>query len=345
MTSREKLFAVRTAHAGLPAREEAWQQRRGAFTLVELLIVVAIIGVLIALLLPAVQAAREAGRRSMCGNNLRQLGLAMHHFHECYSSLPPGRGGPAPQVFSPQAYLLPFVEQTALQGTIDFTKAPTTLVIAGIPYSGARNYPAAIQAIGLLQCPSDVAGGRVIGSEFGGTNYVANTGSGTVEAGTLVQADGVFYLTSHVKFRDLSDGTSHTVAFCERTLGNGQSITTAPTDQAGYFILELSNAVPVSDSGCSSPSSGNWYSQRGAKWILGNYGNTLYNHYYLPNALTWDCMNLPQQKGLFAARSNHSSGVNALFCDGSLRFVTDAVRLEIWRAASTRAGMEPCEDP
>jgi len=328
------------------ARVRANLRAGRGFTLVELLVVIAIVGLLIGLLLPAVQAAREAGRRSTCGSNLRQLGLALHQFHEYAQHFPPGRGGPAPRIFSPQAYLLPFVEQSSLEGTIDFDQAPTTVVIAAIPYSGARNYPAAIQAVPVLLCPSDPAGGRVVGLEFGGTNYAANVGTGLIDGGTLVQADGVFYLTSRVRFRDFRDGTSHTIAFSERTLGPGQTIAETPAGQlAARYIHELSNAVPVGDSGCAAPDSGGWFHQRGGKWILGNYGNTLYNHYYRPNAETWDCMNLPQQRGLFAARSYHSSGVNALFCDGSLRYVTDSVELAVWRAAATRAGLEPLPDP
>jgi prepilin-type processing-associated H-X9-DG protein len=251
---------------------------------------------------------------------------------------PAGRGGPPPQVFSPQAFLLPLVEQNALESTIDFKSAPTTIVIAGVPYSGARNLPAAKQVVPVLQCPSDPAGGRVPGSDFGGSNYVGCTGTGTYDAGTLVKADGLFFLESAVKFRDVSDGASNTAAFSERTLGNGLPQTAMPPELAPLYILELSNAVPVGETQCSSPASGKWYSQRSAKWILGNYGNSLYNHFYAPNAANWDCMNQPQQKGLFTARSYHPSGVNVVFCDGSVRFVRNQIELPIWRAMATRAG-------
>ena len=310
------------------------------FTLVELLVVIAIVGVLMALLMPGVQMAREAGRRTACGNNLRQLGLALQQFHDARGQFPPGRGGPAPTVFSPQAYLLPYVEQGGLHGQLDFKSAPTNLTIAGIPYSGATNAAAAAQAVPILQCPSDSAAGRVQGSTFGGTNYVACVGSGNVGAGTLVRADGVFYLTSRVRFADLRDGSSHTVAMSERTLGNGAAISTALPTDAGLYVLELGNGVDVSLGTCGTRGTGGWYSQRSAKWILGNYGNTLYNHFYAPNALEWDCMNQAQQKGFMAARSNHPGGVYLLCCDGSTRFVTSAIDLAIWRALATRSGGE-----
>jgi len=313
---------------------------RHGFTLVELLVVIAIIGLLIALLLPAVGSAREAARRSACSNNLHQLGLALHQFHDLRQTFPPGRGGPAPTVFSPQAYLLPYVEQRGLHNQIDFFSAPMDLVIAGVPYSGAKNRAAALEVVPVLQCPSDPAGGRVTGSVFGGTSYAANTGSGTVQSGSLVDADGVFFLTSRIGFKHLVDGAPHTVAFSERMLGTGQKPTGLPDDPS-QVILELTNATAVGTTGCADPTNGGWYAARGAKWILGNYGNTLYNHFHPPNALTWDCMNLAQQKALMTARSLHGAGVNVLYCDGSSAFVSDSIELSIWRALATRAGLEP----
>jgi prepilin-type N-terminal cleavage/methylation domain-containing protein/prepilin-type processing-associated H-X9-DG protein len=321
--------------------------QRRAFTLVELLVVIAIIGFLIALLLPAVQAARESSRRAACANNLKQLGLALLQFYDAQQHFPAGRGGPVPLVFSPQAYILPYVEQDGLYGQLDLKSAPTTLVIAGVTYSGANNATAAAQAVRVLQCPSDPADGIVPGSTFGGTNYVANTGSGTVGNGTLASADGVFYLTSAVRFADMVDGSSHTAAFSERMLGTGLTLNTPTLSaaDAAYYILELGTGIDVSVPTCATLATGDWYSTRSAKWILGNYGNTLYNHFYTPNTTSYDCMNLAQQKGFMAARSNHPSGVNLLACDGSVRFIATNVDLAVWRALSTIAGSEPVEMP
>ena len=312
--------------------------RRG-FTLVELLVVIAIIGVLVALLLPAVQSAREAARRTSCRNNLKQIGVALLSFHDSQGRFPPGRGGPPPKIFSTLAYLLPYVEEGSLQGQIDLASAPTNVVVAGVSYSGARNLPAGSEAVAVLQCPSDTAEGRVSGLVYGATNYAANTGSAAVDAGSVRLADGVFFLESKVAFNDLADGSSHTAAFSERMLGTGQSTTSLP-NQSGLYILELKNSVTLAVDTCATPSSGTWFSQRGGKWILGNYGNTLYNHQFTPNPPQWDCMNLPQQKGFMSARSYHPGGVNVLFCDGSVRFVEDGIETNVWRALATRAGSE-----
>jgi prepilin-type N-terminal cleavage/methylation domain-containing protein len=314
--------------------------RRNAFTLVELLVVIAIVGALAALLLPTVQTAREAARRSSCTNNLRQIGVALENVHAARGAFPAGRGAPAPRVFSALAYLLPYVEETSLAGRIDYSSAPTTLVIAGTAYSGAANSWAAAQAMTLLECPSDAAEGRVVGSTFGGTNYAANAGSGTLNYGSLNAADGVFFIGSSISMKHITDGTSCTAAFGERMLGTGQSAAAISDDQAGLYILELGTGIDVSPTACASLGAGDWYSARGAKWILGNYGNTIYNHYYTPNAAAWDCMNQAQQKALMTARSNHPGGVEVLYCDSSVRFVVDLIDAAVWRAMATRAGNE-----
>ncbi|REK08220.1 MAG: DUF1559 domain-containing protein [Planctomycetota bacterium] len=324
-----------------PTRDRHSCGKRPAFTLVELLVVIAIVGVLMSLLLPAIQSAREASRRTSCVNNLRQLGIALQHFHESHGHFPAGRGGPVPKAFSAQAYLLPYVEEGSIEEQIYFDKSPTPLFIAGVFYTGMENRPAASNPVPVLQCPSDaIAGGRVPGSDYGATNYVACSGSAVENAGTVSPGDGVFYKESAIGMRHILDGSSHTIAFSERMLGPGLEITTLAPGQGGTYILELTSAHPVSETNCQQPSNGTWYEARGAKWILGNYGNTLYNHKYPPNPPQWDCMNLAQQQGFLSARSSHQGGVNVMFCDGSVRFITDDIELRVWRALATRKGGE-----
>ncbi|WP_197527873.1 DUF1559 domain-containing protein [Posidoniimonas polymericola] len=317
---------------------------RRAFTLVELLVVIAIIGTLVALLLPAVQAARGAARRAACSNNLKQLGLALHSFHAAHRRFPAGRGAPLPEVFSAQTHLLEYLEGGNLFATMDLSQAPTTFGIGGgVVFDGQANYPAATTPVATFLCPSEPHAPRVPGVEFAATSYAANAGSGTVDYGSLTDADGVFYSASTTRFRDLTDGSSHTVAFAERTLGPGA----APADlvqptgaQSQEYMLELPGGADTPAGDCQSASSGGWYGERGAKWVLGNYGNTLYNHALLPNASEWDCMNARQQRARLAARSHHPGGVQLLRCDGSAAFESGSVELLVWLAAATRAGGE-----
>ena len=301
---------------------------------------IAIIAILIALLLPAVQAAREAARRISCRNNLKQFGLAMHNYHDVHGCFPQGRGAALPGVFSAHAYLLPFVEQANLQNLVDFSSAPTTFSIGGgTVFDGSVNAAAASTTVSFFLCPSDGAE-RIPGSTFAATNYAGNAGSGLFASGSLDNADGVFFRGSRIGFRHLTDGTSHTAAFSERPLGSGDPSPVVTSMTAERDVLELPLGTDPSEPVCDDASSGAVFTDRGGKWILGNYGNTLYNHALAPNAPTWDCMDMRQQKARMTARSNHPGGVHLLFCDGSVQFIAVGIALPAWQAMGTRAGGE-----
>lgn len=304
---------------------------RRAFTLLELLVVTAIVAVLTGLLLPAVQRVREAAARVSCQNNLKQLGLALHNHHAALGRLPPGRGTPAPRIFSAHAYLLPHLEQDPLAGRIDYAQPPATFTVPpATVYDGAANFPAASTVVKVFGCPADPAGGRITGSSYGGTNYAANAGSGAVRFGSLADADGVLFLGSAVRLTDIPDGTSNTAAFSERPLGG---------NDPARIMIELAGGADPTPAACGSPAAPR-NPERGAKWIVGNYGNTLYNHAGPPNPPAPDCTNATQQKGRIAARSRHPGGVNLLSCDGGVRFVRDGIDPAAWRAIGTRAGGE-----
>ncbi len=313
--------------------------KRCAFTLIELLVATAIIAILIGLLLPAVQKVREAAARMKCQNNLKQLGLAMHNHENTLGVFPQGRNG-YPRVVSAPARLLAYVEQENLQKLID---PDGTLAVGG------QNDAAGKNRVGLLVCPSDQQNGQVPGSAYFGTNYVACNGTGvTFDAGgnitgylKIADGNGVFAQIP-TRIADITDGLSNTVAFSESLLGNASPVSGPPTDPQTMrlVVLEVAGGNDTTPADCDG-GNGTWNPRRGEQWINGHYGNTLYNHYYPPNpAGKWDCGNASHNKGLAAARSNHSGGVNVLLADGSVRFVSNSVATTTWRGLATRNGGE-----
>lgn len=328
--------------------------RRG-FTLIELLVVIAIIAVLVAILLPAVQQAREAARRTQCGNNLKQFGLAIHNYESSHGSFPPGRVG-FPMVFSAQAAALPYLDGGNLYNLIDFNKAPTFVEPPVQPYS--QNVVAAMTRIPLYLCPSDA--GAVQGNSYASINYPVCTGSGAdAKARYIRSGDGVMFdvkLLGVVKFRDVTDGLSNTVAVGEQTVGNGYSTggngtgsipgSTPPAD-VELQVLKLTSSqndtitgTDPNTSNCVVGGAGNWSGIRGAKWMNGHFGDTLYNHSLPPNSRQFDCGNNSNNAGLTAARSRHEGGVNILLCDGASRFINENIALDLWRAIGSRQGAE-----
>lgn len=182
--------------------------RRAGFTLVELLVVIAIIGILIALLLPAVQAAREASRRTSCRNNLKQLGLALHHYHDTYKSFPMGTNihrSSSCYGLSWHVYLLPFVEEQDIYAQINPEAGPCGE--GGVPNS---------TGVPIFRCPSsELAQGK--------TNYAGTAGARKLKdqhssCGDYA-TDGVLYPLSQTRIKHVVDSTSHTLLVGERIYG------------------------------------------------------------------------------------------------------------------------------
>ena len=308
--------------------------RRG-FTLIELLVVIAIIGILVGLFLPAVQMAREAARRMSCTNNLRQVALAAHHYHDATGRFPTGARLPVNVAGTPSGgtnlwvELLPYVEQVNLYQEWDYRDNRNN-VIAG------RNATQA-KVIQILICPSDplpservweltaetVASPPWSRGFYGLSSYGASAGKRAVHSGgppafSRISRDGVFYLDSNVRLAEILDGTSTTFLFGERLHHDPEFDRLRP--------LVWPDATPV----------GGW-----GRWgYVANAGSMF--QVTLHTAAPINYRTPPQ--GNFSTLENrgcafgsaHQGGANFAFADGSARFVRDTLPLATLQALSTR---------
>jgi prepilin-type N-terminal cleavage/methylation domain-containing protein/prepilin-type processing-associated H-X9-DG protein len=353
--------------------------RRRGFTLIELLVVIAIIAVLIALLLPAVQAAREAARRIQCTNNMKQIGLALHNYHQVHNVFPMGCTSGmwnavgvynVKQNFGPLALMLPFLERAQNYNAINFNwgcEDDNTLLCYAINSTGQNSQ------INSFLCPSDPK--AWVPDHNNTTNncsYYACVGT-TTSWGLMgnvapyanlsvtsinMPSTGLFTWQASYGIATCVDGTSNTIAFSEACVGTqnqlplqrliglqGVAIPYSSMLLDGQSAPAVTRSViQLCNAAYQSGNAGNVDLQRGENWAHGSMAMNMFNTIVPPNAYndTWThCgLNASSRAVLSNADSYHPGGVNVTMGDGSVKFIKDSVNQNTWWALGTKAGGE-----
>jgi prepilin-type N-terminal cleavage/methylation domain-containing protein/prepilin-type processing-associated H-X9-DG protein len=299
-------------------------RRQSGFTLVELLVVIAIIGILVALLLPAVQMAREAARRTSCSNNMKQIGLGLHMYHDTFGSLPAGWRGYDPANGRPfwfglpgwawSTSILPYMEQTAvLDGVVHFE----------YPISDPINADARLTRIKIYRCPTDIGddifdlagGGPTVGSPasfplpMAKGNYIGIFGTAdfhdvcdsTSAMYNGCAGDGTFMLNRQFRFADIVDGLSTTLIVGERNSGHAPSTWLGVVSGGEHSVARIAG---VADFLSHSEE------EHGHDHEFHNFS------------------------------SFHPGGTNFLAADGSVRLIAETIEISVYHALATRAGNE-----
>ena len=316
--------------------------RRGAFTLIELLVVIAIIAVLIALLLPAVQQAREAARRTQCKNNLKQIGLAMHNYHDTFGQFPLSIGwnpaGDRQGAFSDKVFMLPYLDRTAECQATNFDDFPWD----SNGWFGNANIKAQSKRLPVFNCPTQpysAGGGRAnftYAINMGTAGANGQNGQGN-HNGMASYVGGGGASDRPVKMGSITDGTSNTGAYSEFIIDG----TDTPQSQQVYSWATAGPTDAVTRANCIAQTglSGR-QGQRGASWAWSFIGvGSVYTHTMAPNdkaCQSWEGDWLGSN--MMSASSAHTGGVHLLMADGAVKFVSTNVDHTTWVAVGTRNG-------
>jgi prepilin-type N-terminal cleavage/methylation domain-containing protein/prepilin-type processing-associated H-X9-DG protein len=339
------------------------------FTIVELLVVIAIIGVLVGLLLPAVQAARESARAASCRSNFKQIGLALHSHIDAKRAFPFGYGGWGNpftgggnglndyrgwQVWNASVLILPFIEGQAVFDNLNVAGNSTSTVLANM------------QPKAPFLCPSDGGkawdyGSRPTDASAGRTNIVYCYGDRYGDMGTVSPAPpnpgivrGIFGLQTAMQPKDITDGLSKTLAVSETICPTFTSFREYPTWSGPNYTSVVNDRAAANGTGsasrdpsaCWSSWTGSGYvagtsldrsdSMPGQGWARGYAANALFNTIMPPNGPV--CTNAYAFGGIQPPRSHHRGGVNVAFADGAVRFIEDTIERGSPTAEKTTVG-------
>jgi prepilin-type N-terminal cleavage/methylation domain-containing protein/prepilin-type processing-associated H-X9-DG protein len=325
---------------------------KSGFTLIELLVAIAIIAVLVAVLLPAIQQVRESARAMQCKNNLKQLGVALHNYHDVNLTFPGGTTGSGCRLgsqcdttktgrirISAIVSLLPYFEQTGIYNAyVALNTAPWSQQISGaIP--PLQPHPYWNHTIPLVQCPSDInkvidgsMGSLLVGMTSANYSFCGGDGARLMcsyddlgDGRDCTNSRGIFSQQSKTRIADIIDGTSYTIAMSEHvtptgdlTLGRaaivGGDPTSSPAACRALFVSGQYIVAVDTDDGF-----------QGSRWPDGAALFTRFNTMIPPNGPT--CMEANNQwlGGIYTASSRHAGGVHACMADGSVRFISDNI--------------------
>lgn len=329
-----------------------------AFTLIECLVVVSIIGILIALILPAVQQAREAARKTECVNRMKQIGISLANHQASFQNYPcpmPARNMhsgimyAAGTTMSGYYELLPFLDQASIYNAINLGIKSVSPTINFEPRS-KENTTVYLTRLNLFVCPSDQQNSSIPTSTC---SFRFNLGSSKPPNPPPSCQTGAFVPSRPSRTNDFTDGLSATVGFSERVIGS-QSISTFDRSRDVWAadvldLVEINSDHDVLEICRSLKNSPKYYfTEFGKTWMESSNTNIWYNHVSTPNDLASDCItgnyNSSQidfcQFCSVAARSRHYNGVNCLMMDGAVRFITSSINLNVWRALGSRSGGE-----
>jgi prepilin-type N-terminal cleavage/methylation domain-containing protein len=321
---------------------------RSAFTLIELLVVIAIIAILIALLLPAVQQAREAARRSQCKNNLKQLGLALHNYHDVFNQFPRGDYGVVAdgklnsgwgsewEGFSAHTMLLPYLDQGPVYNQINFQDF----------WHRNNNVILSRTKIAVFRCPST----RDYPGTDPGSNYAVSTGPMLGWLDSAADSIGMFSKRSHKGFRDITDGSSNTIAAGEIITGDASDTTYTLGDLVRGVARVMSVRNPTQAqveqyaTSCVAARA-NHTSRTGASWMSPMMYSTMFNTIVPPNSKHDTChecagCGMGDANGLYPARSQHTGGAHHLMGDGAVRFISDNIDFATYQGLGSVGGNE-----